>query len=215
MTVNQYTNGIVRKIKCGGAKKKDIKKQLMTDINLRIEQGEKLEDIIAHMGCAKEIAEGFNESISPKEEKKYVRNKILKILLTIILLLSFLICFIYWLSPKVKDLDNSKYFNKNQVESAMLDTIELLDEENYASLQGKAISQMQSILNKETMQDVRNQISDNWGKRQSFGVMYTGELLQGNTHYAIGEITVIYENVSVTYRLTFDKNMQLAGLFIR
>ena len=38
MNANQYINGIMRKIKCGGKKKKEIRKQLFTDINFRLEQ---------------------------------------------------------------------------------------------------------------------------------------------------------------------------------
>lgn len=58
MTANQYVNTIAKRIKCSSNKKRDIKQQLLTDINLRLEQGERLEDIVAHMGTAKEIADG-------------------------------------------------------------------------------------------------------------------------------------------------------------
>ena len=50
MNEKQYVNAIARKIKCGGEKKKEIKKQLLMDIHLRKEQGEELEEIISHMG---------------------------------------------------------------------------------------------------------------------------------------------------------------------
>lgn len=43
----------------------------MIDISLRINQGEKLEDIIAGMGTVQEIADNFNEIISPDEKKIY------------------------------------------------------------------------------------------------------------------------------------------------
>lgn len=41
------------------------------------------------------------------------------------------------------------------------------------------------------------------------------EMAQGNQHFAVGEVTVAYENVSVTYRLTYDEDMLLAGLYVR
>lgn len=47
MTVNQYVNAIANKIKCNGDKKKEIKQQLLTDITLRIDQGEKPDDVMA------------------------------------------------------------------------------------------------------------------------------------------------------------------------
>ena len=47
MTAEQYVNSIAKKIKCSGAKRKDIKQQLLTDINSRMTGGETLDDIIS------------------------------------------------------------------------------------------------------------------------------------------------------------------------
>ena len=41
------------------------------------------------------------------------------------------------------------------------------------------------------------------------------EFIQMRKHLAIGEITVTYENISVTYRLSYDRDMKLAGIYIR
>lgn len=75
MTAGQYVNKIVRKINYSSKRKEEIKKQLLMDINLRINQGEKLEDIIAGMGTVREVADNFNENISPEEKKKYPRYR--------------------------------------------------------------------------------------------------------------------------------------------
>lgn len=215
MNEKQYVNAIARKIKCGGEKKKEIKKQLLMDIHLRKEQGEQLEEIISHMGTATEIADSFNETISIKEQKRYVRNKVLKIVLPVVAILILLILFVYWILPKSTEIEQSKYFSKEQVEKAMKETIELLDAEAYEDLQKNAIPQMQSILNAETIHSVKEKLSDNWGERKSFGAVYMAEMTQGNQHFAVGEITVTYENVSVTYRLTYDEDMRFAGIYIR
>ena len=215
MNEKQYVNAIVRKIKCDGKRKKEIKKQLLTDISMRAKQGERLEDIISRMGTAKEIADGFNENISMGERKRYVRNKVLKIVIPIIAVLVFTALLVYWMLPKAADIERSKYFNKEQVEAAMKETIELLDAEDYAALQKNAIPQMESLLNAETMRDVRRTLSDDWGERKQFGAVYMVEMIQGNSHFAVGEITVTYENVSATYRLTYDEDMRFAGIYVR
>ena len=67
----------------------------------------------------------------------------------------------------------------------------------------------------EAMAEVKKQISDDWGERQQFGTVYMSEIEQKNQHFAVGEIMVVYENVSVVYRLTYDEEMRLAGLYIR
>ena len=46
-------------------------------------------------------------------------------------------------------------------------------------------------------------------------MVYMAEVIQGGRHFAVGEMTVTYENVSATYRLTYDENMRLAGLYVR
>ncbi|MCI8636017.1 MAG: DUF3887 domain-containing protein [Eubacterium sp.] len=215
MNDKQYVRAIVRRIRCGGKKKKEIRKQLLADIDLRVRQGESIETVISGMGSIAEVADSFNETILPKEQKQYSRNRRLKIIVPVVLILICLVSFIYWLFPKGRDIADSKIFDQAQVEEAMKHTIELLDARDYASLQKNAALQMQSVLNDETLSKARNNISDNWGERKQFGTAYIAELVQGNAHYAVGEITVSYENVSVTYRLTYNQNMQFAGIYIR
>lgn len=215
MDADKYVNAIARKIKCGGKRKKEIKKQLMTDIDMRMKQGEQLEEIILQMGTAKEIADGFNENISSKEQKRYARNKVLKIVLPVIAVLVFLVLYGYWMLPKSYDIGQSECFDQEQVEAAMKETIELLDAGDYAALQESAIPQMQSLLNAETMDKAKGALSDDWGERKQFGAVYMAEVIQGNMHFAVGEITVTYENVSATYRLTYDEKMRLSGIYVR
>ena len=134
MDAKKYVNAIARKIKCNGKKKKEIKKQLLLDIDMRMKQGEQLKEIISQMGTVKEIADSFNENISLKEQKRYVRNKVIKIVIPIIVILVSLILFVYWIFPKSFDIEQSKYFNKEQVENAMKETVELLDAGDYIAL---------------------------------------------------------------------------------
>ncbi len=215
MDAKKYVNAIARKIKCNEKKKKEIKKQLLLDIDMRMKQGEQLEEIISQMGTVKEIADSFNENISLEEQKRYVRNKVMKIVIPIIVILVFLILLVYWIFPKNYDIEQSKYFSKEQVETAMKETIELLDAGDYIALRERIIPQMQTILNAETIENVKGTLSDDWGERKLFWTVYMVELVQGNRHFAIGEITVTYENVSATYRLTYDEDMRLSGIYMR
>lgn len=215
MDEKRYVNAVARKLKCGGTRKREIKRQLLADMQARKNQGERLDDIISRMGKAEEIAEGFNENISVEERKRYARNRVLKIVIPIALALVFLGMAGYWLFPKTVDIEKSRYFDKEEVEAAMKETVELLDAEEYATLQKNAIPQMQSLLNAETRKSMRETLSDDWGERRQFGAVYLVEVVQGNRHLAVGEMTVTYENVSVTYRLTYDEDMRLAGIYVR
>lgn len=215
MDEKRYVNAVARKLKCGGTRKREIKRQLLADMQARENQGERLDDIISRMGKAEEIAEGFNENISVEERKRYARNRVLKIVIPIALALFFLGMAGYWLFPKTVDIEKSRYFDKEEVEAAMKETVELLDAEEYAALQENATAQMQSLLNAETRESMRETLSDDWGERRQFGAVYLVEVVQGNRHLAVGEMTVTYENVSVTYRLTYDEDMRLAGIYVR
>lgn len=215
MDEKRYVNAVARKLKCGGTRKREIKRQLLADMQARENQGERLDDIISRMGKAEEIAEGFNENISVEERKRYARNRVLKIVIPIALALFFLGMAGYWLFPKTVDIEKSRYFDKEEVEAAMKETVELLDAEEYVALQENATAQMQSLLNAETRESMRETLSDDWGERRQFGAVYLAEVVQGNRHLAVGEMTVTYENVSVTYRLSYDEDMRFAGIYVR
>lgn len=215
MNEKQYVNAIAKKIKCTGKRKKEIKKQLLTDIEMRIKQGERLEEIISQMGTAEEIAAGFNEDISIGEQKRYGRNKVLKIVIPIVAAVLLLGVFGYWMFPKTADIGQSAYFDGQQVEAAMKETVELLDAEDYTALQESAIPKMKPLLNEQLRDNIRKPFAEDWGEREQFGAVYMVELIQAGKHLAVGEMTVTYENVSVTYRLTYDEDMRLAGLYVR
>jgi len=215
MNEKQYVNTIAKKIKCTGKRKKEIKRQLLTDIESRIKQGERLEEIISQMGTAKEIAAGFNEDISIEEQKRYGRNKVLKIVVPVVAVIFLLGALGYWIFPKTVEIEQSKYFDRQQVEAAMKETVELLDAEDYAVLQENAVEKMKPFLDEKMGNSIRKAFSVEWGERKQFGAIYMVEVVQAGRHMAVGEMTVTYENVSVTYRLTYDEKMRLSGLYVR
>ncbi len=215
MGEKKYVNAVARKLKCDGKRKREIKKQLLADIQMRENQGERLEEIISRMGKAGELADGFNENISVEEQRRYARNKVLKILIPTVLAVIFIGMAGFWMLPKTVDIEESRVFDKEEVEAVMKETIELLDAEDYDALQKNAIPTMKPLLNAETRENMRRTLSDDWGERKQFGAVYMVEVIQGNSHLAVGEMTVTYENVSVTYRLTYDEDMRFAGIYVR
>ena len=215
MGEKKYVNAVARKLKCDGKRKREIKKQLLADIQMRENQGERLEEIISRMGKAGELADGFNENISVEEQRRYARNKVLKIVIPTVLAVIFIGMAGFWMLPETVDIEESRVFDKEEVEAAMKETIELLDAEDYDALQKNAIPTMKPLLNAETRENMRRTLSDDWGERKQFGAVYMVEVIQGNSHLAVGEMTVTYENVSVTYRLTYDEDMRFAGIYVR
>ena len=219
MTAEKYVNTIIKQIKCSNAKRKEIRRQLLSDISAAQEQGESLDAIINRMGSAKNMAREFNENLSETESKKYVKGRRIKIVafLAAILaaILTILVILAYWFLPKGAEIASSGIFEETVVEEKIKDVVERFNQDDYETLRAEAIEEIQSALTKEQMAEAKNQISEDWGSYQSMGNIYMSEVSQMGKHYVVGEITVVYEHVSITFRLTFDEDMKLAGLYMR
>jgi len=215
MTAEKYVSAITKKIQCSGSTKKDIKRQLLADIQTELARGEDLEEILSRMGSVEEIAEDFNENLTEKEKKQYTVGRILKICGCILLVLIVLAVLLFWKLPKATSLSDSAYFDEAQIEARMQEVVLLINEENYSALQENVTEQMRQILTPETMNAAKAQVAEGWGDFVNFAPAYMSEITQGGEHYALGQMNVTYTNVSVTYTLTFDQQGKLAGLFMK
>lgn len=72
--VNQYLKTIAHHLCCTDKKKKEIVKELESDIRIAMENGESWEEIQKRMGTPEEIAEEFNENFSENELKTNKRK---------------------------------------------------------------------------------------------------------------------------------------------
>lgn len=149
-------------------------------------------------------------SQDPDAQKK--RKRTLISIAAVILALSIVT---YIKMPKRKDISKSEYFTEQQVKDALEETVGLLDAGDYEALRQNSSSEMQQVFQEETIESAKEQIAASWGGRQRFDNMYVTELVQQSKHFAIGEVTVTYEQVSVTYRITYDEEMKIAGLYMK
>lgn len=104
----RYINQIVRKLKCSGKRRKEIKKQLISDFTAGIENGENAQDVLERMGRPVEIAEEFNSSFSQEEKRAYKREKWIKVIGIIISTIVIIVGFIWWTLPKQIWIEESK-----------------------------------------------------------------------------------------------------------
>lgn len=215
MSPEKYVKQVTRKVLCSKSKKCDIERQLLAEIEERMQGGEALTDILSSMGSVEEMAEDFNESISEAEKKACKRQKFCKILLVLVLLAIAAGLFIRWSLPKTNDVRESQIFDETEVEQKLTEVIDLLDKDDYDTLQEMSIDQLKSVLTKATMDGAKEDLSTNWGKRTALGSIYSQEVTQKGQHYAIYQVNASYENVSVTYTITFDEHMKLAGLYLK
>ena len=69
MNKKKYIRLVLKKLKCSGQKKNEIKKELESDIVSAEESGEALDEIMARMGTPNSLAAEFNDNFSPEELK--------------------------------------------------------------------------------------------------------------------------------------------------
>lgn len=215
MNAEKYVDSVVRKVRCGREKRKEIRQQLLSDISAELEEGETLEHVIGRMGSAAEAAEEFNQNLPEAELKRYRRGKRWKISGCIAVALALVVCGIYWFLPKTYELSKGGYFDEETIEARMQEVIAELDRGDYEAMQANATEEMQPVLTAEYMESAKATVSDDWGAFQAYGTAYMVQMKQQGKRFALGQMTVSYENASVTYTLTFDEDMRLAGLYMK
>lgn len=217
MDAERYVNDIVRKVKCTGARKKEIKNQLLSDIAARREQGESLEQIMESMGLAQEIAEAFCQNLSDADKKAYHRKRIALIAgvtaVAIAAVFVIIALYIWWILPKSVVLGDE--YTEEEITARIEKVVGLLDQNDFETLQDISVDEMRAVLTQETMDKVRQDISDDWGSRQSIGHVYIQGVKQRGIFIIVTQTDVIYENISVVYTISFDEDLKLAGLYMR
>lgn len=219
MKAKTYVDKIVKQMQCSKSKKEEIRKQLLGDIRERVAAGESEEAVIAQMGTVEELAQEFNESFSAKERKRSRKSRSTKMIIITILviigLFAIATALLYWMLPKGTDISESSTFVKEQVEARVEEVINLLDDGAYDTLAENATEQMAGVLNDEDMDAAKQLVGDDWGARVELGTIYMQEVEQQGVHYVITQVAASYENVTVTYTITFDENMKLAGIYMK
>lgn len=213
MQMEQYVRRIGKKVKCSGAKRKEIEMQLESDISERIKQGEVFEQIMDSMGTPEEIAEEFNQNLSKEEQKAYKRNKLWKNVASAIALLAVLIAGVWWMMPKMSEIGSSGKFSQALVEEKVENVILLLEENDFEALKTESSEAMQVVLTQEKIDEVRAVVSEDWGKLQEIGTIYVAELKMRGKVYAVAQVHVDYENVNVLCTFNFDADMKLEGFY--
>lgn len=215
MTAENYVKQIVKKIQCDPKRKQDITKQLLAEIRERTDAGADLNAVLNEMGNVREIAEEFNEEISAEDRRRYRRNRRLKIALPILVVLAILTAAVVWWFPKSNDLAGSSYFDKDTVEQSLMNVISLLEAGSYDALQDLSTDSMSAVMSADSMESVKQSFGIDFGERTSVGTIYSAEIRQMGKHFAVCEVSVTYGAANVTYTVSFDENMKLAGLYMK
>ncbi len=219
MTKEKYVKEVVKKLKCSKAKKKEIAKQLEADIQSALENGETMESILASMGTPENISAEFNENLSEAEIAAVKRMKKWKNIISVIVVIGILAVIgvgIYWWLPKGKMIDESENSHKEEVEKQAELIVSLFDAEDYEGIINLSIDAAKNDEFMEALAGAKAQLGgDEWGTFQSFGTIYTAEVEQMGKNYVVVQMNAVYEKTSVTYTITFDEDLLMAGFYVK
>ena len=205
----KYIYQIIKKLKCSGKKRREIKRQMLSEMEESISDGS------YGMGNPVEIAEEFNQSFSAEEKKAYKREKRLKVAGIIALLLFVAAGILWWMLPKQIWLEDSKVFDKIKVLEQAEVVIDYLDEDNYTALQRLSDDKMSGLLKTDGLEQAKKIIGETWGAQKSVGNVYMVELTSRGKKSAIVQMHVEYEKVNVMYTIYFNEQMELEGLWMQ
>lgn len=215
MTVEKYVKQITRKIQCTGKRRMEIQKQLLSDIESAIENGETPENVMERMGTAENVAEEFNQNLSYEEKTSYKKARRRKIWMAVVLAAVLLGLLIYWFVPKTAQMGESGFFNEQEVSEMTNKVIDALDDDNYEELKEYFSEELKEVLDVAALEEAKASISKNWGSRISIGNIYMQEMRRSRIYMAIVQVSVAYENVTVIYTFSFNEDMELVGLYMR
>ena len=159
----------------------------------------------------------MNRDLPGSQRREYTAKKRRIAIGTTIGVVLLVILVGYRILPKSSEIGSSGVFETQTVEKTAKQVVQKLSDGEFDDLQDMAIDSMKSTLTQEVMEQAREQIADGkeWGNFLSIGEVYMAEVKQKGQLFAVTEMSVSYENTAVTYRISFDKDMRLAGLYLR
>ncbi|MDE6621231.1 MAG: DUF3887 domain-containing protein [Lachnospiraceae bacterium] len=215
MTAKQYVKEVGKLLKCRASKKKEVKRQLLLEIDRAVSGGEALEDVLKRMGIPWDYANQYNDSFDKAEWKAAKREKRLKIWGIVLIVIAAILAALYWNLPKWSDISESTIFDEEQLKLQAEEIIRLYGDNDFQAVNMRVNEDMRQILSEETLQLTKSQIEETFGELLSFETIYVSEVEQRGKMYAMIQIRVSYSDRDVTYTITFDDEMKIAGFHVK
>jgi len=216
MTRQQYIRQVAKHLKCTSAKKKEIEKQLDSHIEIALEEGRRLEEILAEMGEPEAIAGDFNENFDEKERGRFKGKKMLFVLVTLaVLVLAVGGSVVWWMLPKQWEITHSGMFTEEEVLARTEEVLEVFNSGDFDALIGYCAPEVREVMISSDLDEAKRLVSADWGEFRSLGHAYMAEVSQKGVHTAIVQLNVAYDNVGVTFTLMYDEKMDLVGIYMK
>lgn len=215
MTAEQYVRDVGKLLKCRASKKKEIKKQLLSEINSAVAKGETLEEVLKRMGIAWDCAIRYNDNFDRAERRAAKRERILKIWMIVLLAIVAVFAFSYRNLPRWSDISESTVFSEGKVKAEAEALIRLYSDNDFQAVTEHMNADMRKAMNASTLQYTKSLVKEEFGTLQSIGDMSVSEADQNGKKYAMVQVDVSYSDINVSYTITLDEDMRLAGFYVK
>ena len=209
MNQELYFKKLGKALGCAANKKAGVLEDLREDVREALSQGVSWEQVMARMGTPEELAGELNENMGV-EGKASGKSSVWKIVLAVaggvLLLLLLAGVLVYRSLPKSYEMGTSGLFDPKTVQASA---------EEFEALQERSVEKMKPTFTEETIAAVREEALGELGAFEKFAGYLAAEVKQGGEIFAMTEVTALYEERSVIYRITFDEDMKLAGIYMR
>ena len=191
MNKKQYIKKVIRLLGCSRQQKRKIQLDLENDIEMALKQRESLEDIIQRMGAPEEVAREFNENMGVQPPRSHKKMIIIIIgLLVGVGLAVFL--FIRSMIPEYTDLQDSSYFQQEQVAQIMAEVILDVSPLDEQSLIERCDETMAQTLTEHSLSEALESLGELGNFQRITSERYV-EVNQNGYICVIGEIVALYQ----------------------
>lgn len=217
MEKQKYIKEIEKNLLCKNDKKVELCRELQSDIEAAIENGEPWEAVEKRLGAPKELAAELNESLPPKERTKQKKSplKMTAILLTIAVIIIAAAVFIYSKLPIAKEIGSGNSFDKDAVSAQAETIIKLAGEEKWDELLEDYSDEILQTAEIKDALIAAKEVLAPWGAYQKITSEYMCAVKQGNTTMAVTQTTALFEDKSIIFTLTFNTDMKLVGIYMK
>lgn len=215
MTKQDYVKQVIKKLNCPQDKRDDIESQLLSDIEIALSEGRQLEEILTEMGEPEVLAKEFNENLGSSRNTQGKKRKVMMALLIVAVVLAALAGFAYWAFPKTREIGRSGKFTAHEVEQYAKAVVDAFSAGDYDVMESYYSDEMREAVARQMLEEAKPFIGEDWGKYGGVGTIYMAEVSQRGKDYVIVQMNASYENVSVTFTLTFNSGMELVGFYMK
>lgn len=214
MNKEKYINNVLKNINCSKNDKVKIKEDLNSDIAVALDSGESWVEIKKRLGSPEELASELNENFDYPVRSNSKRNIFIGVFIGVtVVILSIVLLFNYFV-PKSSSIDESKIFDIEVLNQKVELVIDCLNTDNYEQLMTFSNDLMKQSLSYEELNSAILSLGE-LGDFKSITRTNFSEVKNKKEIMAVGEIVALYEQKSVTYTISFDEDMKLAGLYMK